>query len=394
MQKLMRIGGLLLVNLLLLIVLLEGGLRLMAPALPPTLSAAARWVQTGQIFPAEWSPAWQQNSDHQYALRPGLDNAIQYGSPGVRFRLSTIELWDGGGIGFRTAPVDFKVDAVVVGDSFGLCFTERSACWVTHLAERTGWGVVNLSQPVTGTTSHARILRDFGQPLEPPLVIWQFFGNDFYDDYGLAVFRDEIEPVNAPDDSDSGSGAGLSPLNWLRHHSVAVAVIETAFTGRFVGLPESDSKPYRVRYGTDDDHLLQFGSQYEQQALNMQSAENQIGYQLSRQAFRQSQELITQWGGQLVVVLIPTREEVYSHLTAPVMGDAAIDRLASAREAMRQLCDELSLRCYDPTATLQDHAQAGEALYYSDDMHLNPHGNAVLAEALTAWLDDNAIQTE
>ena len=391
-MRLFKILGIVLVNILILAVLLEGSMRLLGPNLPGTPGVAARWVLTGQPFDQTWTPAWQENRDHYYALRPGIEDALQYGSPSVSFRLSTIELWEGGGIGFRTNLVDFFVDTVVVGDSFGFCFTERADCWVDQLAQQAGLGIVNLSQPVTGTRSHQRILADFGAPLQPPLVLWQFFGNDFYDDYGLALFREEIEA--APESAVAPATQDNSPLGWLRRNSVAFAVLESATTGQFVGVPEADLlfvKPYGVRYGPDEQYLLQFGGAYEQQALDMEREINQIGLAYSRDAFREAQALVSGWDGELAVILIPTREEVYRHLTSPIMGEEAVQRLQSAREAMLALCEELGLRCFDAYEAFEPRALAGEALYYSDDMHLNPQGNAVLAEALQAWLDAEGL---
>ncbi len=388
MKRMLRIGGLLLVNVLVILLLLEIGLRLALPLLPEGLAVPVRFVTTGETYAQDWQPAWQENIDHRWALRPGLENALQYGSPSVSFQLSTIEPWEGAGIGFRTEPINFQVDAVVVGDSFGLCFTERADCWVDQLAAQTRLGMVNLSQPVTGTRSHLRIAQDFAAAWEPPLLIWQFFGNDFNDDYQLAVFRDEIEaiPTEAPTVE-----TGSSFYDWLRKSSALVAVLDTLANGYFRGA-ESDAlyvKPYRATYG--EDRMLQFGGAYEQQALDMSLEPNQIGYEMSADAFAQAQELVASWEGQFVILLIPTREEVYEHVTAPIMGEDAIVALASAREAMLQLCAEMQIRCYDPTQMLRERALAGEALYYSDDMHLNAHGNAVLAGDFAAWLAQNGL---
>jgi lysophospholipase L1-like esterase len=73
------------------------------------------------------------------------------------------------------------------------------------------------------------------------------------------------------------------------------------------------------------------------------------------------------------------------------MGASEIARLQSARDAMHSLCAELTLRCYDLYDVFQERAQRGEALYYVDDMHLNPYGNVVLAEALAVWLREDGI---
>jgi len=385
MKRIVRIGGLILVNLVVVLLLLEIGLRLAVPVLPEGVAVAVRWVTTGETYAEDWQPAWQDNIDLRYALRPGLENSLQYGSPTVSFTLSTIEPWDGAGIGFRTDPVDFRVDAVVVGDSFGLCFVERADCWVEHLAADTGLGIVNLSQPVTGTRSHLRIAQDFATVWEPPLLIWQFFGNDFNDDYQLAVFRDEIEAMSTEEET---AEAPETFYDTLRRNSALVAVLDTLATGYFRSEVDPDFiKPHRATYG--DNQILQFGGAYELTALDMSLEQNQIGYELSAEAFADAQELVNGWDGQLVVVLIPTREEVYQQITAPIMGQEAIETLASAREEMLSLCEELELVCYDALPLLQERAMAGEVLYFRDDMHLNPTGNAALAADLTGWLQAN-----
>jgi len=359
----------------------EGLLRLIGPRLGGPLGAAARYVTTGQPYAEAWTPAWIANPDHYHILRPGLVDALQYGSPTVQFRLTTNELWEGGGIGFRTRPIDFFVDAVVVGDSFGLCFTEQADCWVDLLGQLWRRNVVNLSQPVTGSRSHLKILQDFGAPLTPPLVIWQFFGNDFNDDYGLALMRREVEAPAPPPAAEEAHDL----RGWLRRHSVLYAMIETTLAGRYLGLSDYEAlfvKPHTVRFGPQNQHVMQVGGQYELQALDMARPENQLGLAMSREALREAAALVEGWGGRLVVVLIPTREEVYREVVSAVLSPQDIDRLQSAREAMLGLCAELALTCLDAYDALRPPALRGEALYFVDDLHLNPNGN----RALAAWL--------
>ncbi|MBC8098876.1 MAG: hypothetical protein H7Y11_05500 [Armatimonadetes bacterium] len=373
--------------------LLEGGLRLVGTTLPGELGVTARYMLTGQPYAEAWQPAWRENRDHYYALRPNITNALQYGSPSVSFRLTTSKLWDDGlpsdeGIGFRTAPVTFAVDAVVVGDSFGFCFTEAVDCWVNQLAAQTGLGIVNLSQPVTGSLSHAKHLADFGAPLTPPLVIWQFFGNDFNDDYGLLQWRGDIAPIpDAETEATLPTETANGFTDWLRRNSVAFAVLETALTGRWGGIPDDQAAftpQYRAVYG--DNQVLEFGKLYERTALDMARPANQFGLTQTSQALTDSQALVQGWGGLLLIVIIPTREEVYETITEPLMGVAALDKHRSARLALLALCDELALTCLDPLAALQARALQGEALYYSDDLHLNPAGNTVLAALVQAEL--------
>ena len=385
--------GILIIWLVLILVILEAGLRLVGPSLSGQIGIVSRYVTTGQPYEEDWNRAWQENIDHYYTLRPDIEDALQYGSPTVSFRLTTNKLWDDGlppdeGIGFRNPPVDYAVDAVVVGDSFGFCFTERADCWVDQLAANMDMGIVNLSQPVTGSLSHLKMLQDFGTPLEPPLVIWQFFGNDFNDDYGLLEWRGDIDPIpdeNASDENVSGDAGSIG--DWMRRNWLTYAVIETVMTGQWSGLPEEQqmfAPMYTQRIGMN--YTLEFGKLYERTALDMSRPANQFGLEQSRDAFEQAQALVESWGGRLVVVIIPTREEVYDYMTERVMGKEELDKHRSARQAMNNLCSDLALDCLDLFTEFQNRVRQGEFLYYGDDMHLNPEGNAAMAEVLENWL--------
>ena len=375
--------------------LLEVGLRGFPSLLPPRLQEVAYIVMNGTPFAQEWDTAWVRNQDHYFIVKPNLVDSLQYGSPSVSFRLNTIELWEGGGIGFRNRPVDYFVDAVVIGDSFTFCFTERADCWVTHLEQNTGMGIVNLGQPATGTRSHYLILDGYGKPYNPPLVIWQFFGNDFNDDYGLLVSRDEIEQLdgdvlaNAEGSTQTVSADGLD--GWLRTNSVAFSVLEVALTGSRGGVEPTDHQ-FNERYEVmlDNGQPLGFGQPYEPLALDMERPANQAGFDASRESFQKAVDLTESWDGQMVVLIIPTREEVYESVTADLLGDD-LDKIKSARLAMLDLCEELDLLCYDALADLQASAEQGESLYYYDDMHFNPNGNRILAELVQAWLDENDL---
>lgn len=377
--------------LMVIVTLLELALRFFAAALPPRLQEAAHIAMHGVPYPEPWDRAWTRNPDHYFILKPGLADALQFGSPSVRFHLSTIELWEGGGIGFRTRPVDYFVDAVIVGDSFAFCFTERADCWVTHLERGTGLGIVNLGQPGTGSHSHLLILQDFGSPLKPPLVIWQFFGNDFNDDYGLFSANGKLEPLEGDGNADDANGEPNELRSWLRRRSALYAVLESVLPDwrrfRDPNAAEFDER-YAVTLPTGE--LLRFGQPYEPKALDMSRAVNRAGYEISRVAFDSARKIVSAWGGQLVVVLVPTREEVYASLTAPALG-SDLGAIGSARLAMLDLCAELELLCYDALADLQERAATSELLYYADDLHLNPLGNRVFAEILRGWLDESGF---
>ena len=124
--------------------------------------------------------------------------------------------------------------------------------------------------------------------------------------------------------------------------------------------------------------------------MDMRRPANQAGYDISRAALQAAQELIADWDGQLLVLLIPTREEVYETWTGAAMG-GELDTIKSARLAMLDLCDELGLSCFDTLDGLRKRARDGSLLYYEDDLHLNPLGNHALAELVGEWLVERGL---
>lgn len=258
---------------------------------------------------------------------------------------------------------------------------------MTRLEAETGLGLVNLGLPLTGSHSHWLVLRDFGRLDQPPLMIWQFFGNDFNDDYGLFVADGTLEPAEPPSRSLDDTAA----LHGLRSRSALYAVLETLLTGRR-NFDDPVAQDFKDRYAATlhGGERLQYGQTYEPRAMDMARPANQAGLEIPRAAFTMAQDLVATWGGRLAVVIVLTREEVYREFTAAAMG-ADLDRVASARLAMLKLCADLDLFCYDALANLQARTRGGKLLYYEDDLHFNPLGNQVFAELLAGWLAERGL---
>ncbi len=386
MPKSLRWTIIILVQLLVISLLLEFSLRTLADRLPPRLAVGAARVLNDARFQVDTVRYVMSDGDHGMALLPDLDKVTQQVSPEVSFTFSTRSLW-GSRFGFRNPYVDYAVDVAVVGDSFSFCFTEYADCWVTRFQQETGLGVVNLGQPGTASVSHLNMIRTFAAPLRPRLVLWQFFGNDFNEDYGFAVARGEIDaPEDAMELDIPPPPDELGLVRWLRGHSVAFAVLDITL-GNFWPYASDFQRlydePYQVTYG---EHTLQFGQPYELQVMDMSDPRNSTGLTYSRSSLAEADALVDGWGGQLAVILMPTREQVYAHLTQPLMPAEDFAAYGAAYDAMRDLCSELDLLCFDPLPSLQAYAQAGEHLYYSDDLHLNPRGNDVLQEMVWRWL--------
>jgi hypothetical protein len=377
------------------LVLLELILRVVGPNMGGQLGAAVRRVMFGTPYAAGYNNPWLPSPEHWMIVKPDLRNVLQCGTPSVCFHLTTNRFGGGAGVGseagFRIpAEITFGVDLLFIGDSHTFCFTEESDCWVTRLNQATGLDGLNFGQPVTGSTSHLRYLEAYGPSLRPPLVVWQFVGNDFNDDYGLAVLRGDVAKIDyeypdAPLPPDHGV------WGWFERNSVLVAAVQQIIfrrTGNLTAGELQHSDPYSVVYR---DGILQFGRWIEQQVADMDNPRNQAGLAITRANLTRAQAVVSAWDGQMVVLLVPTRELVYRSLTEPIMGMETWQKWYSAHKAMLDLCAEQNLICIDALPELQRRADLGEHLYWTDDPHLNPHGNAVLAQIVETYLRDNAL---
>jgi len=355
-------------------------LRVLFFALPPRLQLVLEPVRVTPfsergLLP---DPIWQPDIDYLTIARPVTDYE-QFGSAEVRFTVTTEQLWTMRGA-FRTrqALVDRYVDGVVVGDSFAFCFTDADDCWVNRLAQQTEHNLINLGMVSTGSVAHLRVLEDYGLPLRPPLVIWQWYGNDANEDYGLAQLRGEAQ---TPPGDDTPTE---SERSWLERNSAVYVLIQML-------LGQDDRYAASLQFldrewAQDGDLRLGFGRPYLWGAFDLDRPQNQEGWALSQDAFRAAREQVEGYGGHLVIVLMPTKEQVYRDLAEPLIGAERMAVLDENYQAMRDFCDAEGLACLDPLPEFQARAAAGEQLYYATDIHLNARGNAVLADWLAAWL--------
>lgn len=358
-------------------------LRVLFFALPPRLQLVLEPVRVTPfsergLLP---DPIWQPDIDYLTIARPVTDYE-QFGSAEVRFTVTTEQLWTMRGA-FRTrqALVDRYVDGVMVGDSFAFCFTDAADCWVDRLAGQTERNLINLGMVSTGTVAQRRILEDYGLPLRPPLVIWQWYGNDANEDYGLAQLRGEAQ--TPPDDAAPTE----SERSWLERNSAVYVLIQML-------LGQDDRYAASLQFldrewAQAGDLRLGFGRPYLWGAFDLDRPQNREGWQLSQEAFRTARQQVEGYGGHLVIVLMPTKEQVYRDLAEPLIGAKRMALLDDNYHAMLDFCKSEGFMCLDPLPVFAELAAAGEQLYYTTDIHLNARGNAVLADWLAAWLAEH-----
>jgi len=289
---------------------------------------------------------WQADTDYQTIVRPGVVDSLQAGSPTVTFHVTSYAWWSGR-VGFRSPqPQDGNVKAVALGDSFTFCFTELPDCWVTLVAQRTGLPIANLGQPVTGSTSHARLYYDFvAKPdlklRQPRLVLWEFYGNDFNDDYGLAALDGTAKTPPLPQSAPPPAPGAVA--KWLRENSALYVITGESLRGKQAGVDEFVD-PYHI---TPNGLDLWFGQSYIRDSFDLSQPRNLEGEKLTQQAILKTRDLVERNGGVFVLLVFPAKEEAYRFLTEPVMGKTAVDAIAEPRLRMLDICKAAQLNCFD-----------------------------------------------
>ena len=365
-------------------ILLEVILRWGATSLPYTITAPMRDVNQNPFTSHTILPEqiWIDDDSYQLITPPGIDNEFQYPDPRIGLNVSTKNWLDPNSqVGFRVSNIDWEpiwpVDVVVVGDSFSFCYVEYQDCWIDLLATQRGYSMINLGLVATGSISHQNVLNTFGLPHNPKVVIWQWYGNDFNDDYGFTTLYGE--------DAEERKGEDSVPPGWLRRNSAVASIIHA------IGQSRQGSQqftrfidPHVANIGNDN---IWFGRPYIQEAFSLQEPKNQQGFELTQQAILDTQARLENEGIELIILLIPTKEEVYETWTADVMGQDLLDEISEGRNEMLQFCESNALTCLDTTQTLRDQANVGNLVYHAQDTHLNELGNQVLAEFVTSHLE-------
>ena len=278
--------------------------------------------------------------------------------------------------GFRNAePRPDSAEVVAVGDSWTFGFgVADAAAWPRLLADSLRPArVVNLGLIGAGPAQYTRVLERFGLPLHPRVILYGVFpGNDLddqqaFDDWERSGARDNFAEWRT-----YGAGGRSQPL-WQRSY-LAVAVEEgwkyrhERFAGTTIRL--ADGSAMQLAPG----RLLPKAER---------SRPDDPTFRHVLDAVARARELAERQGAHLVVLVFPTKEEVY----LPLRGEAAPPLVARWLPELQRT----GVPCLDLTEAFRARA-GGAPLYFEVDGHANAEGNRVVAGAVGTYLRAHAGQ--
>ena len=304
---------------------------------------------------------------------PIIDDTGKWSS----YPLSTVSLGYPG-IGFKDDGLQGDPFAIVIGDSFTSCVGVKvEDCWVEVLEHQAGRDFANLGVESYGPQEEQRMLTRYGLPLKPKLVLWVFFANDPDDAWRFNMF------------GHGGITDGVfwqSPIQtWLAAHSSTFMLsvffwhnrhfIYNLLTDRQTTLTNEQQQIFRRS------NLIWWKT-----ITDMTSAQTIESVGLVEKALLAAHQQTTAAGAEFVVVIIPTREQVYYVNTTL---QAQLDALS---KSLVEFCQENNIKAIDLTPSMRVQAQTMPFMYFKQDLHLNPGGNTLVAELLNQELAKFLIQ--
>ena len=272
--------------------------------------------------------------------------------------------------GFRN-PADLdRADIVVLGDSYiEAPMILDKALSTTVLGRLQGRPVANLGNSGYGPQQELAVLKRFGLPLRPEVVVWAFFeGNDL----------SNMEEYHGKAARVAGAHAVWQDF-WFR--SLSRNLLALYFRSKQECVPNVRMQEFRAEFSDENNSSSPvFFAPTEVVSYPEETVREAQSY------FREAYELCRDRGIRFMVVFVPEKYRVYHDLSNVRLST---DELRSwtvndLPRLLRRLLAELSpdIEYVDLTPALKAASRNGIATYLSDDTHWTVEGHRVAAEAI------------
>ncbi|HWP23826.1 MAG TPA: hypothetical protein VNM15_06525 [Candidatus Binatia bacterium] len=300
------------------------------------------------------------------------------------------------GYGFRNAwPWPKTADIVTLGDSvtFGQGVADEQA-WPAILAQSfPNKRVINLGLIGAGPQQYLRVYETFGAKLRPRVVlVGMFTGNDFWDaemfdlwqksgaEGSYMAWRDFGRPRSVRLDFQQPVGHLIGSLIWrlklLARKSYVCNLLLYARNNFNRWIPAG-----KTTFVAPDGRRLELTPQ----TLVNNTKYARPGYPIFRAVLDSLQGIHSRAradGATLLVVLQPSKEEVYLPLVTGSLPDPA--------EPLRSALADRKISYLDLLPEFRRRAAKGEVLFFETDGHPNARGYALIAELIASYLAAHA----
>ncbi len=311
-------------------------------------------------------------------------------------------------LGFRNRSVPQTADIVAIGDShtYGISAT-ASDSWPSQLERLTGRKVYNVSLGGYGPAEYLYLMEKYALALHPKIIIAGFYlGNDLKDTYrsvyNISHWKDLRKPGEVPaDGEEEGEGEDDSSRGigeWLSGRSVLYRLVSSSFIGDNLRQMRRLRRGEEIMMFENADLGISTGFTPDRRlkGLDLSRGEVREGLELSLELFNSMNELAERNDMRFLVVIIPTKESVFS---AYIEGrkdldpSARIDRLIESERRVDKIVktyfNEHGIEYVDVLDPLKK--EAGNEQLYPNNFggHSNKNGYGIIAGTISSYLEEN-----
>lgn len=379
-------------------------------------------------------PRWQETPRYGRRLRPNANVPGEW-KYGDIIRMGFVPQAEGDGRvhrypyqsdseGFRNSAPRDSIEVAALGDSFTDALTmRREDAWPAQLEARLGRPVQNYGTAGFGPQQELLVLKDFALPHHPRVVVLAFFaGNDIRDAEAFESFARAEALPNEPKPGWPIKAIVMRADTWFLTSAIQAAsraLSDRASEAPAASHPATPNVP--VPAGPSFSRGMftaEVGGRRMRVALMppylnvLNFAEPDLaarrGWTLIESTLMEMQAASRAAGAEFVVAFIPFKSQVYLPLLDRLFPRAEltqalhfysrdrtkapdVDRMLRNRLAqnalMARFCERAGIPLLDLTQALQARIEAGEAMYFPDDSHLDEDGEALVADQVASFLE-------
>lgn len=422
------------VNVILCLAVLEVGLRALGDRLPSWVA-----VQRRDLGEFRADPRWQESARYGPRLAPQLHTFCEW-QPGDIVRMGFLPpnlvrhptyrfpfVTDADG--FRNSATEPSATAIAaLGDSFTDAMTlPAELSWPARLEGVLGVSVRNFGTAGFGPVQELLVLKDYVLVHRPRRVVVAFFaGNDLHDAESFAPSgrNSAASPIPAPGWKFKNVIARYDEFYVTSLYKAAALLRDRDWGGADQGSTQEDysgedlSAPAATRPGFDRGlftvpiagRTLRFAflpPYLDRLEFSREQLQASRGWEVTRRSYQEMERLVRGQGGELVVVFIPSKAQVYLPLLSASFSPAQLQRALdfclgdrpssptvdammrnrlALNDLMRDFCATEGIAFIDLTAVLQTKLGAGYNTYFPDDSHWNAAGHEAAAGAIASFM--------
>ena len=307
--------------------------------------------------------------------------------------------------GFANAgPWPERADIVFLGDSLLTGSGVGIDGQVTNLVAKRlpDYSVINLALSGASPQHLLRIFRRFGTQLHPKLVIaglyvvsdvdnakhfdaWERAGRQWgYNEFRRNHYLETRAKILGNDDraTDTGTEGTADRAEPVWRAQLRRAINATAVGTEFLYLLEPWRKGLLHEVEWHDGSKVFLFKRFQKRLVQGVGDDYPSISEIFFDPLRELRRAVEATGGTFVVVLIPSKEEIFT-----TRGN--VDMLRLARE-VRQHLDEFGMPVLDLYPPIAEVART-TAPFYPHDIHLNEAGNVAAANAIVDWINRGGL---